>query len=238
MYEWFWGIFANKTKFHDAGGPGTVVSPKLNGYGKSVQVCCWCCCGVCCCAELCGVVWCCLEIIDRVRMCPTCPQPSPARCLLIPRILSTTSFSSSILNECFHHRPQDNEGIWRMEDLTCLNSILLELIHRFNVLICKILSLCYTQCKVNCSTTQNKLSEPLLIFVWFLSMCSVLFLLGSVLVLLGCLKLPTSFKQDSWYLIPCHNIKWMLCIVKIRIVCNIHFWIFPYIPVLLCNVLH
>ena len=27
MYEWSWGIFAKKTKFHDAGGPGTVVSP-------------------------------------------------------------------------------------------------------------------------------------------------------------------------------------------------------------------
>ena len=29
MYEWFWGIFAKKTKFHDAGGPGTVVLPNL-----------------------------------------------------------------------------------------------------------------------------------------------------------------------------------------------------------------
>ena len=27
MYEWSGGIFAKKTKFHDAGGPGTVVSP-------------------------------------------------------------------------------------------------------------------------------------------------------------------------------------------------------------------
>ena len=27
MSEWSWGIFAKKTKFHDAGGPGTVVSP-------------------------------------------------------------------------------------------------------------------------------------------------------------------------------------------------------------------
>ena len=26
-YEWSWEIFAKKTKFHDAGGPGTVVSP-------------------------------------------------------------------------------------------------------------------------------------------------------------------------------------------------------------------
>ena len=30
MYEWSLGIFAKKTKFHDAGGPGTVVSPKVN----------------------------------------------------------------------------------------------------------------------------------------------------------------------------------------------------------------
>ena len=29
MYEWSWGIFAKKTKFHDAGGPGTVVSPTV-----------------------------------------------------------------------------------------------------------------------------------------------------------------------------------------------------------------
>ena len=137
--------------------------------------------------------------------------------------------------------PPQATGQWRNMENGGLNMSKFNfqvLIHRFIVLICKILSLCYTQCKVNSSTTQNKVSEPLLIFVWFLSMCSVLFLLGSVLVLLGCLKLPTSFKQDSWYLIPCHNIKWMLCIVKIRIVCNIHFWIFPYIPVLLCNVLH
>ena len=27
MYEWFWGIFAKKSKLHDAGGPDTVVSP-------------------------------------------------------------------------------------------------------------------------------------------------------------------------------------------------------------------
>ena len=27
MYEWSWVIFAKKTKFHDAGGPDTVVSP-------------------------------------------------------------------------------------------------------------------------------------------------------------------------------------------------------------------
>ena len=27
MYKWSGGIFAKKTKFHDAGGPGTVVSP-------------------------------------------------------------------------------------------------------------------------------------------------------------------------------------------------------------------
>ena len=30
MYEWSGGIFAKKTKFHDAGGPGTVVSPMNN----------------------------------------------------------------------------------------------------------------------------------------------------------------------------------------------------------------
>ena len=29
MYEWFWGIFAKKSKLHDAGGPDTVVSPKM-----------------------------------------------------------------------------------------------------------------------------------------------------------------------------------------------------------------
>ena len=30
-YKWSGGIFAKKTKFHDAGGPGTVVSP-INGF--------------------------------------------------------------------------------------------------------------------------------------------------------------------------------------------------------------
>ena len=29
MYEWSGGIFAKKTKFHNAGGPGTVVSPSM-----------------------------------------------------------------------------------------------------------------------------------------------------------------------------------------------------------------
>ena len=29
MYEWFWGIFAKKSKLHDAGGPDTMVSPHL-----------------------------------------------------------------------------------------------------------------------------------------------------------------------------------------------------------------
>ena len=29
MYKWSGGIFAKKTKFHDAGGPGYVVSPIL-----------------------------------------------------------------------------------------------------------------------------------------------------------------------------------------------------------------
>ena len=29
MYEWFWGIFAKKSKLHDAGGPDTVVSPNI-----------------------------------------------------------------------------------------------------------------------------------------------------------------------------------------------------------------
>ena len=28
MYEWSWGIFAKKSKLHDAGGPDTMVSPK------------------------------------------------------------------------------------------------------------------------------------------------------------------------------------------------------------------
>ena len=41
MYKWSGGIFAKKTKFHDAGGPGTVVSPKnininLNIYQHAV----------------------------------------------------------------------------------------------------------------------------------------------------------------------------------------------------------
>ena len=27
MYEWSWGIFAKKIKFHDAGGPGIVGLP-------------------------------------------------------------------------------------------------------------------------------------------------------------------------------------------------------------------
>ena len=27
MYEWSWGIFAKKSKLHDAGGPDTMVSP-------------------------------------------------------------------------------------------------------------------------------------------------------------------------------------------------------------------
>ena len=30
MYKWSGGIFAKKTKFHDAGGPGTVVSPTVD----------------------------------------------------------------------------------------------------------------------------------------------------------------------------------------------------------------
>ena len=30
MYKWSGGIFAKKTKFHDAGGPGTVVSPTIS----------------------------------------------------------------------------------------------------------------------------------------------------------------------------------------------------------------
>ena len=32
MYEWSRVIFAKKSKFHDAGGPDTVVSPLFNGY--------------------------------------------------------------------------------------------------------------------------------------------------------------------------------------------------------------
>ena len=30
MYQWSWGIFAKKSKLHDAGGPDTVVSPYFN----------------------------------------------------------------------------------------------------------------------------------------------------------------------------------------------------------------
>ena len=29
MYEWSWGIFAKKSELHDAGGPDTVVSPRI-----------------------------------------------------------------------------------------------------------------------------------------------------------------------------------------------------------------
>ena len=32
MYEWSWGIFAKKSKLHDAGGPDTVVSPIVTDY--------------------------------------------------------------------------------------------------------------------------------------------------------------------------------------------------------------
>ena len=32
MYKWSGGIFAKKTKFHDAGGPGTVVSPNVQSF--------------------------------------------------------------------------------------------------------------------------------------------------------------------------------------------------------------
>ena len=32
MYEWSWEIFAKKTKFHDAGGPTTVVSPLVDKF--------------------------------------------------------------------------------------------------------------------------------------------------------------------------------------------------------------
>ena len=37
MYKWSGGIFAKKTKFHDAGGPGTVVSP----YAKQAGIKPW-----------------------------------------------------------------------------------------------------------------------------------------------------------------------------------------------------
>ena len=30
MYKWSWVIFVKKSKFHDAGGPDTVVSPFVN----------------------------------------------------------------------------------------------------------------------------------------------------------------------------------------------------------------
>ena len=36
MYEWFWEIFAKKTKFHDAGGPTTVVSPATKSYCQTL----------------------------------------------------------------------------------------------------------------------------------------------------------------------------------------------------------
>ena len=38
MYEWSWGIFAKKTKFHDAGGPGTVVSPLILTFSLFVNM--------------------------------------------------------------------------------------------------------------------------------------------------------------------------------------------------------
>ena len=34
MYEWSRVIFAKKSKFHDAGGPDTVVSPCRHGYRR------------------------------------------------------------------------------------------------------------------------------------------------------------------------------------------------------------
>ena len=49
MYEWFWVIFAKNTKFHDAGGPGTVVSPNylirlpwfISPHFQQPANCCW-----------------------------------------------------------------------------------------------------------------------------------------------------------------------------------------------------
>ena len=32
MYKWSWVIFVKKSKFHDAGGPDTVVSPHLSNF--------------------------------------------------------------------------------------------------------------------------------------------------------------------------------------------------------------
>ena len=38
MYEWSLGIFAKKTKYHNAGGPGTVVSPNNNWTVNNVLI--------------------------------------------------------------------------------------------------------------------------------------------------------------------------------------------------------
>ena len=37
MYKWSGGIFAKKTKFHDAGGPGTVVSPSHSSHARHID---------------------------------------------------------------------------------------------------------------------------------------------------------------------------------------------------------
>ena len=43
MYEWSRVIFAKKSKFHDAGGPDTVVSPipisKIRHYAQPFSLC-------------------------------------------------------------------------------------------------------------------------------------------------------------------------------------------------------
>ena len=37
MYKWSWVIFAKKSKFDDAGGPDSVVSPKGEAAEESLQ---------------------------------------------------------------------------------------------------------------------------------------------------------------------------------------------------------
>ena len=37
MYKWSWVIFVKKSKFHDAGGPDTVVSPPMDRFAAQVS---------------------------------------------------------------------------------------------------------------------------------------------------------------------------------------------------------
>ena len=61
MYEWSWVIFAKKSKFHDAGGPDTVVSPYLRHFFINFQNSCACvyylCDRPCMCLAACFVTW-------------------------------------------------------------------------------------------------------------------------------------------------------------------------------------